>query len=467
MPKLPRYDAKVGAVAEGTSKAVPKPEFLTAGLRNDYGNIIADAGNVLNRYNQEKAAIQNDIQRARLQAEATKDHYETIEMFQNDPNYASFGQKLKDRQAQLAEKYRGMVGSDALWQRMQPYIEGHFGMEAVKVAGIGRQQEVKAMTDDAVQTGKTYRDILIKEEDPILRQQHADNFNTFIESLTGRILTPEKAESIRKATLVGADLRRLEIDAQKDPNLARARLKERDTYYPSLSEDDTFKAQEAIDRVENAMERQQRAAEKELHSKMAVYVGQQFRNWKSGKNPAFEAELDNLWANNQISDGVYNTYSNRIFTMKQGYSNKMSTAKWKVYNAIEREILKDGSTIMDEDALASTRGFSDLPDAQQNALMKIIGRAVPAKRAVKNGISSLRASFKLSGFLPEEQDAKIQEYRDAVADIDDVKEIRKITKEFQTEISGNTQPIGETPAKKPTEQKKTASSGVDLNKFVK
>lgn len=433
---IPRYNAQVEPIAKSGNAMVEHPEFLTAGMKDVVGEPMMKAGKVLAEYENKKQTMQDAIDKARVMAEATKDHYETMTMAENDPTFTDSPDKLAKRQKTLNDKYHGMVNNEKLWALIQPSLQGHFGIENIKVSAINRKNEINRLKTNLYGIGDITSDMLITEDNPEIRAGYIKNFNDILEKSIGTIITPAEAEAMKKVTLVKSDFGRLKKVASADPAEAYQQLKERDKYFPSMSEGDEFVAYGIVDKMVDSKNRELAKELKDKQSKGAVEASARFRQWQVGKDPKFESWLDDEWANERLSDGTYRMFVDKVFVKKEGWSHKMSPAKWKVFNNIQKEILKDESIYSTEDDLAQDKGFNALPESKQNVLMGLIGKSIPIKNAIRVGLSDIRRAASFSGYLPDELSEKEQAYRDATVDVETPVEIRRITKEFINDMSG-------------------------------
>jgi hypothetical protein len=244
--KIPRYSAQINPVDVSGNALVEHPEYLTEGMKG-IGSEIEKAGQIGMRiaaqYDAEKQRLQDTIDKSRIQAEATKDHYETIQMFEADPDYAAYPDKLKTRQEELSGKYRGMVKNPKTWEQIQPALQGHFGIESVRVNAIKRRKEVTEMKDNIYEIGKDWVDIIGNTVDPVERDKEVARFDNFLNSVRGKGVTAKEADTMRTVTLEHSELKRIIRESGADPLGTQEKLRvDPLTFYPYLREEGLGKA---------------------------------------------------------------------------------------------------------------------------------------------------------------------------------------------------------------------------------
>jgi hypothetical protein len=310
------------------------------------------------------------------------------------------------------------------------------------------------MQTNLIEIGKIYSDVLSTEDDPGIRQGYIDAFDTILRDSTGNVITPQQAESMRKTTLVKSDLRRLERDAGSNPDEARKRLtQERDTYYPSLSEEDYDKGMGTIDKIEYYRQKEVETMRKQIYTAGLNEAKEGFRTWKTGKNKGFEQWLNDKWEKDEISDQTWNMFSDKIFMQKESWSHKMTPEKWKVRGELEGEILKSESMINDVYDLANNRAFAGLPESSQNYLYGLVVKNVPVKNAVKSGLKMIRDSFNLSGYSATEKFDTEASFNTQIEGMEKPSEIIEVARKIANDVGGT--------GTKPTATKEKQKTGKD------
>ncbi len=201
MPKLPRYDAKVGAVAQGQSRVVEKPEFLTAGIRNDYGRIIAGAGQEMaeltQRYEAQKSRARRVVEGARLDTMMMVDKERLLDSLAVRGDYTNFENEAKSFISENMQKYRGMVTNDRDWELFQPKVEQGMAELAIRAKNMADKKMFQSWnTSWKTETTPTYMKEYINTGDPKV----LDEYEKVTRSLmsVGAVHTDEGAAAIKK-----------------------------------------------------------------------------------------------------------------------------------------------------------------------------------------------------------------------------------------------------------------------------
>ena len=404
---LPTYSARINPVATSGQALVEHPEYLTANYNDKTGQILqkaaSEANAIFTEYATKKENARKEVEAVNLNTAVMNMEDEWKNSIANRTDYINFESEYNDKSKQALDTLKGMVQNPEDWAVYEPKIKQ-------KIMHLGIQTRIEAdkkMYDSwavnfQTNTLPAYEKKYIETGDT----QYVDELKGIAESLES-VGALNKGSTVQVIKTMGkaGDKIRLDKIMSTDVDEAERMLIDPAKNFPYLSEGDVLTAEGRIDRQRNTNEQQAIKAKKEVYSANAVQVKKGFRDWSVGKNPKFEQQLEDAYAKDQISDGLYSTMSDKVFNKKESWGNKMTEGKWKAYSTIETELLKDNSSIENLDDLYSNKDFRSLPDSKQERLAGILGKNIPVKNAIKTGMKIINDSFSMTGTIdPIEKD---------------------------------------------------------------
>jgi hypothetical protein len=434
--RLPTYSSQGKAPRVSGSTLVEHPEYLVPKQAN-VGGFLKDMGNVIGEYAYKKEAARQSVEKINLEAELIKDMEQHQDEQMQRPDYQNIKKDTNEKIKTLTSKYKGMVQNEGQWKLYEPKINLDMARLSIKSQNIADKkmfdaQRVHFHTNVMPAIQKMYINSATPEE----REMWSNKIKTYAEELESvGILNPGETVKVVNTFGKASDHMRLDKIAETDPDRAEQMLLNQQENFPSFDDADVFKAEGKIDRARTAL---QRKADKDLKDKYAQ--GHQelrtiYRDYLGGKHPNIERTINEMYNNDHISEGVWNTYSDKVFNRNQTLSHKMTPQKWKVFDALENEILKDDSQIKDHDDLYNNDSFQSLPEGKQNVLHGLITKSGPIKQAISRGNKLIESSFRMSGIIdPLEKDDIRTEFQNDIAGLDDPAKIHEIARKISTEM---------------------------------
>jgi len=443
--KLPRYNAQVNAPSKSGGVVVEHPEYLTVGINTGIGKILQNAGKegmeISNAYEAKKEQARKTVELANFNANIYTKKAEWEEGLKKRDDYQNFDNDF----VEYAKKTKEELLSPIVKETDKKVYEARLNKELL-VMGINTSKihDLKMFNQQEINYYShivpSFEKMIEREQDPELRQGYIEQFKSLTsEYVNSNILTPQQGLAQQKIVTIKTDIVRMKNDITADPLAWQGMSdEERSQRYPHLMEEQFIQGDEYAYKMEQRNEREANQKLKEIHSNNAVEANKQWRAFQAGNNPNFEEWLDQKWMNEEISDGLYNTMTNKAYMKKESWGNKMTASKWKVYSGIEQEILKDSSSIQTLDDLYNNRDFQALPDGKQGNLASILGKNVPVKNAIKYGNKIINDSFLMSGIIDAvEKDDVRSQFMNSIEGVDDPKEIHKIAREIAQSNTGS------------------------------
>ncbi len=432
MPRVPQFTPQVGMPAgTGQAPANERPFVDPFAGQQKLARAVDDVADITNKIAEAdtrrkyfEAHIDLGLMTAQLE-----------DAFSRRNDYENFPSDLETSQRDALENLRQKYGS--AFDAIQPRIKQAFGIQRIRIGHLARQTQVRSIKAGWMDAGDMYAGFIGRTDDPDDRAALLGAYEKYTGEMRDSLVIDDvEAQRAIHAMRAKSSMTAFKMDLQRDSGEAQRRLvTERETHYPHMSPDDELKAGNLIEIRQREQERKINAERKEIHNLNAKTAYDGYLSWKKGKNGGFQEWLMQARETDQISEGTFQMYTNKIERAADRAATgerKMTAADWIAFGKVKAEFMTPGSDKSWDDIGALSNRF---PNSRISELVNIVAKqpSTTRKALISNNwgyVSKRLSEGKASADTWKETNDKWNVQLEVTADAD----IPKLAKELVKEI---------------------------------